>query len=112
MTSAAQAEPRRFVTPATWAAALCAAAARAAERAGAEAPPELLGTWVGELGGRMVVLELRPSGTYLLAGSEGGWSARGGQLELDDQPFGYRLDGDRLRLTDLAGQTVGWGRAR
>ena len=86
------------------------AAAVAAERCSADTPRELHGTWAAVVGGRCVTLELRGTGTYVLAGAEGGWACAAGQLELDDQPFAYRLDGDRLLLRDRAGQTVAWAR--
>lgn len=112
MTSAAAAESGYFVNPQALLGLLFGAVAIAAERAGAETPRELHGTWVAELGGRLVTLDLRSTGTYLLAGVEGGWSGGAGRLELDDQPLSYRLSGDALVLTDRAGQTVRWARAR
>ncbi len=112
MTRAVAAESGYFVNPQTLLGFLFTAAALAAERSGAETPPELHGTWVGEVGGRMVTLELRGTGSYVLAGVEGGWSGRDGWIELDDEPLAYRLEGDRLVLVDLAGQVVSWARSR
>jgi hypothetical protein len=110
MTSATYAESVYFVSPGTLLGYLFTAAALAAERAGAETPRELQGAWIGEVGGRQVLLELRSTGTYVLAGVEGSWSARDGWLELDDEPLAYRLAGGVLDLTDPAGQTVRWAR--
>jgi hypothetical protein len=110
MTSAAEAGSVYFVNPKTLLGLLFTAAALAAERLGAETPRELHGTWIGEVGGRRVVLELRGTGTYHLAGVEGRWTGRAGRLELDDEPLAYQLEGDHLLLTDLAGQAVLWKR--
>lgn len=107
MTSAAPSVD--FVNPGTLEL-LHRAAAVAAERSAGDRPRELRGAWTAQVGGRRVMLELRGSGTYALAGAEGGWACAAGQLELDGQPFAYRLDGDRLLLRDRAGQTVAWAR--
>jgi hypothetical protein len=79
--------------------------------AGAEAPPALVGTWTAQLGGQEVSLQLAPDGSCLVAGEPRTWSASRGQLLLGADAFGYRLEGDRLTLTDSAGETLAWARA-
>lgn len=111
MTSAEGAESVYFVNPGTLPSFLFTAAALASERSGARTPRELQGMWVGEVGGRNVILELRGCGTYVLAGVEGGWSGGAGWLELDDQPLEYRREGDHLWLRDRSGREVKWTRA-
>ncbi len=108
MTSATNVESGCFVIPRTAGPRLRAAAL--AEGSEGERPRQLQGTWTGELGGRRVALELHGSGAYLLAGAAGRWRCAAGQLELDEEPFAYRLSGDWLLLRDRAGQVVSWDR--
>ncbi|HYD42583.1 MAG TPA: hypothetical protein VEB43_17275 [Anaeromyxobacter sp.] len=77
----------------------------------ADAPPALLGSWLGRLGDAPLALDLGADGTYTLGAMAGRWSAADGELLLDGAPLRYRLDGGAtLLLTDPTGHTVGWRR--
>jgi hypothetical protein len=92
-------------TLAVLALALLAGPAAADGRAG------LAGTWISELAGAALTLELRADGTAAAMGEMARWSVRGDRLVIGEETFRYQLAGGRLQLTDAAGTTTGWQRA-
>jgi len=71
----------------------------------------LAGTYVSELAGPALTLQLGANGLATMAGETARWQVRGDTLVLGEESFRFRLEGGRLLLTDQAGNTLAWKRA-
>lgn len=87
-----------------------ASTALGAEPGRSSAPDPLVGAWSVSVEGQAVTLELKADGTCALAGEPCRWSSAEGRLQVDEEQLGYRVEGDRLLLTDSSGRTVSWVR--